>query len=201
MARSAGWVAFFLAAIFASASPCLAKAPATPPDSLANSPASWLDTDGWTLLLGSAYADTLDAPVPQVIHAAELALIADDWVLQHGHAGWQAADAGHRVVTGWKPIRNIIFRLLAGHSVARCFASVAAMRDGRTELTFQGGLAARRDLRHSAMRSVAERSYRNAVLVWQREVRDALAGAGRGTGSTRSGSWLHHSAVPHGATS
>ena len=99
----------------------------------------------------------------------------DDWVISNASSEWVGAYEGNRLVTEWKPIKNFIFRLLAGRSLARCFASVSPIEDGRTELTFQGGLAGRRDLRHSSMRGRAESSYRKAVESWQRKVRIALA--------------------------
>ena len=181
--------ALLCATVLLSASPCFASHLKTPPDSFADSPASWFDADGWKLLLGSPCSDTLDAPGYQVLQAAETALRDDDWILESGHAGWEAADAGRRVVTAWKPIHNFIFRLLAGRSVARCFASVTRIRDGRTQLTFQGGLAARHDLAHSAMRSLAERSYRSAVHDFQRDVRVALSHVGQQADATRPGLW------------
>jgi len=157
------------------ASPCLASRPKAPPDSLADSPDSWnTDTEDWKLLLGTAYLDTLDAPGNEVMLAAETALKNDNWVISTGSSEWVAAYGGSRLVTEWKPIRNLIFRLLAGRSVARCFASVAPTEDGRTELTFQGGLAGRRDLRHSSMRGRADKSYKKAVLSYQKKVRAAL---------------------------
>jgi hypothetical protein len=161
--------------LLACASPCLASGPKAPPDSLADSPDSWnADTEEWKLLLGIAYVDTLDAPCSEVLLAAETALKHDNWVISTGQSEWVGAYGGNRLVTEWKPIRNLIFRLLAGRSVARCFASVAPTEDGRTELTFQGGLAGRRDLRHSSMRGRADKSYRKAVLSYQKKVRAAL---------------------------
>ena len=169
-------ISISLFAILAGASTCLASGPTVPPDSLANTPLTWNDTDDWKLLLGTAYSDTLDAPENAVLQAAEAALKNDDWVISNATSEWSSQYGGSRFATEWKPIHNFLFRLLAGRSLARCFASVAATADGRTELTFQGGLAGRRDLRHSSMRGRAESSYRKAVLSWQHEVRAALAG-------------------------
>lgn len=168
-------IALFLAVLLVATSPCHASGPKAPPDTLANSPAEWNDTEDWKLLLGVAYVDTLDAPADEVLLAAETALKNDDWIVSTGASEWVAEYQENRLVTEWKPIRNFLFRLLAGRSLARCFASVAEADDGRTELTFQGGLAGRRDLRNSSMRGRAERSYKKAVLSWQRKVRVAMA--------------------------
>jgi len=175
-----------LPVFLAVAAPCLAAGPDAPPDSLADSPTAWIDTPDWKLLLGQPYVDTLDASGYAVLRAAETALHGDDWVLDTDATPGAGLADSSRLVTGWKPIHNIIFRLFAGRSVARCFASIAAMPDGRTELTFQGGLAARHDLQHNAMRAPAEHSYRSAVRKWQSEVREALARGGAAEQVSRS---------------
>jgi hypothetical protein len=175
MRSSARRSGILLLLLLPCATPAFAGGPKAPPDSLADSPNSWTDTEDWKFLLGTAYCDTLDAPRDAVIRAAEAAFRGDDWVLQADRMGWAAEERGERLVTDWKPIHNLIFRLFAGRSVARCFASVATTEDGRTELTFQGGLAARHDLQHNQMRGPAERSYRKAVTRWQGLVREAVA--------------------------
>ena len=172
MTRSRRGIAILLPALLLS--PCIAHAsgPKAPPDSLGRDLGGWNDTEDWKLFLGRAYADTLDAPDVDVILAAGEALQRKKWIID------TSDDTGNAYVTEWKPIKNFFFRLVAGKAVARCFASVTRIADGRTELTFRGGIASRRDLRNSSMRARAERSYESAVMNWQREVRAAISHAG-----------------------
>ena len=172
MARARRGITAILPTLLLAPALALASGHAAPPDSLGRDPSSWQETPDWKFLLGSSYSDTLDAPEPNVLAAAEEALEADDWRVDSQDS------SGSELVTEWKPIHNLVFRLFAGHSVARCYASVAPTPDGRTALTFQGGIASRHDLASSPMRGPAESSYRSAVAVWQEDVRTLLARSG-----------------------
>jgi hypothetical protein len=179
MARARRGITALLPTLLLAPSLALASTHVAPPDSLGRDPSAWSDTQDWKFLLGASYSDTLDAPEHNVLVAAEEALEEDDWSVD-------AQDSsGSELVTEWKPIHNLIFRLFAGHSVARCFATVASTPDGRTALTFQGGIASRRDLQANPMRGPAESSYRSAVAVWQHDVRSLLARSGSVAASAR----------------
>jgi hypothetical protein len=146
--------------------------PKTPPDSLGRVPETWLahGTRGdWKLVLGAASSDTLTTSCDVALSSAEEALKSDDWIIDPYDRSRGA------FATRWKPIRNVLFRLFAGGAMARCFVTVRPIRSDRTAITFQGGIASRRDLSHNAMRPLAERSYRAAVRVWIREVRQGVA--------------------------
>ena len=168
-----------LATLLLAPSLALASTHAAPPDSLGRDPSAWSDTPDWKFLLGEAYSDTLDAPEQTVLVAAEEALEADNWRVDTQES------SRSELVTEWKPIHNLVFRLFAGHSVARCYASVTATPNGRTALTFQGGIASRHDLSSSPMRGPAESSYRSAVAVWQEDVRTLLVRNGSVAASAR----------------
>jgi len=167
------WITLLLPTLLLAPCTALASGPKAPPDSVGRDLGGWNnDTADWKLYLGRSYSDTLDAPEIDVILAAGEALERKKWVID------SADENGYAYVTEWKPIRNFFFRLVAGKAVARCFAEVTRIPDGRTELTFRGGIASKRDLRSSSMRGRAERSYESAVVNWQREVRAAIAHAG-----------------------
>ena len=172
MARSLRWITLLLPSLLFTPCDAIASGPKAPPDSLGRDLGGWNDTEDWKLYLGRSYCDTLDAPDFDVILAAGAALERKKWVINNSD------EDGYAFVTEWKPIRNIFFRLAAGKALVRCFAYVTRIPDGRTELTFRGGIASRRDLRNSSMRARAERSYESAVANWQREVRAAIAHAG-----------------------
>lgn len=172
MARARRWSMAFLPTLLLAPSLALASHHQAPPDSLGRDPDAWFDTSDWKILLGTALPDTLDAPEHNVLRAAEEALEQDDWIID------APGNSGRELVTGWKPIHNFIFRLFAGRSLARCFASVTSMADGRTVLTFRGAIASRHDLHSSPMRGSAESSYRSAVAGFQHDVRAALARTG-----------------------
>ncbi|HET9950279.1 MAG TPA: hypothetical protein VFS09_00655 [Candidatus Eisenbacteria bacterium] len=172
MTRTGLGLTILLTALFVAPRGALASSPKAPPDSVGRSLGGWTDTEDWKLFLGRSYCDTLDAQGIDVILAAGAALERKKWVIS------TSDEEGYAYVTEWKPIRNFFFRLVAGKAVARCFASVTRLADGRTELTFRGGIASRRDLTHSSMRGRAERSYESAVVNWQKEVRAAIAHAG-----------------------
>jgi hypothetical protein len=172
MTHSRRWIAILLPVLLFAPRAALASGPKAPPDSVGRNLDCWNDTTDWKLYLGRSYCDTLDALDVDVILAAGAALERKKWVID------TADENGYAYVTEWKPIRNLFFRLVAGKAVARCFAYVTRIPDGRTELTFRGGIASKRDLRNSSMRGRAERSYESAVVNWQREVRAAVAHAG-----------------------
>ncbi|HLQ65724.1 MAG TPA: hypothetical protein VK123_00655 [Candidatus Limnocylindrales bacterium] len=118
--------------------------------------------------LGLAHRDTL-ATTPEIaLDAARTAIGNDHWIVA-------PEGTGGCIHTQWKPINNVIFRLFSGKAFARCFIQVAPLMSGGVEVTFQAGLATRRDIEHNPGKALAERSYASAVHVWQREVRKIVA--------------------------
>jgi hypothetical protein len=122
------------------------------------------------LHLGAARHDTLFAPLKRVLVAARAALEEDDWVVEPSRA------ADQRLRTRWKPIRNFIFRRLSGHAFGRCFVDLQPLPGDSVLVTFQAGLATRRDIEHSPVKAVADDSYATAARDWQLAVREILAG-------------------------
>jgi hypothetical protein len=154
-----------------------AKKPDLPPPSIGRNPETWASREGWHLRLGAPQRDTLGTSPGTALLAARTALEDDHWELD------LSRDGGRRLTTQWKAIRNFFFRIFSGKAFGRCFVSVRPLSDDQVEVTFQGGLATRRDLEHSPVKGLAERSYLSAARVWQREVRDLvmnrLSGHGR----------------------
>jgi len=105
--------------------------------------------------------------------AARAALEEDDWVVEPSRA------ADQRLRTRWKPIRNLIFRRLSGNAFGRCFVNMQPLPGDSVLVTFQAGLATRRDIEHSPVKALADDSYATAARDWQRAVRELLAGGPR----------------------
>ena len=112
--------------------------------------------------------DTLPAPQKATLLAARKALEDDNWVMEPSRA------PGGRLTTRWKPIRNVIFRLLTGKAFGRCFVNVQPLPGDSVLVTFQAGLATRRDIEKSPAKVLADDSYVTAARDWQREVRRLL---------------------------
>ena len=147
-----------------------AKKPVPPPASIGRDPQSWANGGGWYLRLGAPQRDTLATSPRLALLAARTALENDKWEIE------PSRDPDWRLTTSWKAIHNLFFRIFSGTGFGRCFVTVRPLREDRVVVTFQGGLATRRDLEHNPMRGPAERSYLSAARVWQREVRKLLAG-------------------------
>lgn len=147
----------------------IAKSPKLPPPSVGEDPQSWANRDGWYLRLGAPQRDTLSTSPSAALLAARAALENDRWELETTQEG------GQRLTTQWKVIHGFLFHLFSGTAFGRCFVSALPLSDDRVEVTFQGGLATRRDIEHNPMRGLAERSYLSAARVWQQEVRALLA--------------------------
>ena len=143
-----------------------------PPPMIGQIPCSRCEESNWHLHFGVTYRDTVAAPAQAVRAAAAAALENDRWVLE------PSGGTVPGLVTEWKPIRNIIFRMLSGKAFARVFVDVTPVSRTSSEIRFQGGLASHRDLEHNPSMGLAERSYASAVRVWQQDVRELIA---RGT--------------------
>ena len=102
--------------------------------------------------------------------AARAALEEDDWEVEPSRVGDQ------RLRTRWKPIRNFIFRRLSGDAFGRCFVDIQPLSGDSVLVTFQAGLATRRDIEHSPVKLLADNSYASAARDWQKAVRELLAG-------------------------
>ncbi|MGE5175961.1 MAG: hypothetical protein ACM3JJ_06245 [Hyphomicrobiales bacterium] len=124
---------------------------------------------GWIVSLAEPCRDTLDAPAPDVVQAAERCLEADDW-----HVDTRDRDRGD-LVTRWKELKHPLARILMGHVEARCAVAVRPIEDGRTMVVFQGAIASRETLEGNPAYRLAMKQYRNAAHGWQREVRGDLA--------------------------
>ena len=140
-----------------------------PPSSIGLVPCSRCEESDWHLHFGVTYRDTVAASPRAARAAAAAALENDRWILE-------PAGTAPGLLTQWKPIRNIFFRLLSGRAFARVFVDVTPLTQNRSEIRFQGGLASHRDMEHNPSMGFAERSYASAVRVWQQNVRDLIAG-------------------------
>lgn len=165
-----GLAAFSLFAAIAFPATSWAEEPVSPPHSFGRDPGKWASGKGWYLHLGAAQRDTLPTALRTAILAARAALEEDDWVVEPSRA------ADRQLITRWKPIKNFIFRRLAGDAFGRCFVDVQALPGDSVLVTFQAGLATRRDIEHSPVRVLADDSYATAARDWQRAVRELLAG-------------------------
>lgn len=145
-----------------------AKSPELPPPSIGRDPQSWGSRDGWHLRLGAAQRDTLSASSGTALLAARAALENDHWEVE------PAREGGPGLTTQWKAIHNIFFRLFSGKAFGRCFVLVRPLPNDRMEITFQGGLATRRDIERTPVSGSAERAYVSAARDWQREVRSLI---------------------------
>jgi len=139
-----------------------------PPPTLATNPEQRGDPGGWHLLFGHAYCDTVSAGKAQAVSASEEALRSDHWV-------FQANAANTHLLSDWKAIHHILFRLFSGKAFGRIFIDVTPLTGARSVIRFQGVLATRRDIEHNPARGWAERSYASAVRRWEAEVREDLA--------------------------
>lgn len=150
-----------------------AEQPDPPAPSIGRDARTWASGDGWFLHLGAAQHDTLAAPMKMALVAARAALEEDDWVVEPSRA------ADQQLRTRWKPIRNFIFRRLSGHAFGRCFVDMRPLPGDSVLVTFQAGLATRRDIEHSPVKILADDTYASAARDWQKAVREHLAGRPR----------------------
>lgn len=153
-----------------------AKSPDLPPPSIGSDPQSWASRNGWHLRLGAPQRDTLSASPSAALLAARVALENDHWEID------SSGEAGSELTTQWKAIHNIFFHLFSGKAFGRCFVSLRPLSNDRMEITFQGGVATRRNIEGTPMRSAAERAYVDATRVWQLEVRDLVESLWSGRG-------------------
>lgn len=149
------------------AAPARAHGSSQPPEYMGRDCASSVSEEDWHVRLGEAFRDTVDAPPSIASWAAMAALQSDKWV--------QDPTEVTRVLTEWKPIHHILFRLFSGKAFGRIFIDVRPIAGQRSEVQFQGVLATHRDIDHNPARFMAERSYASAVRQWQREVREWIA--------------------------
>lgn len=165
-------------ASIATPRPVWGKSSEAPPSSIGHDPRSWTSQDGWHLRLGIPMRDTLGTNSRVALLASRIALENDHWECERPQDG-----GGPHLTTHWKALHNLIVRLFTGRAFGRCFVFVRPLPGDQVEITFQGGLAARRDIEHTPIKGFAERSYRSAARDWQREVRalvtDRLSGSGR----------------------
>lgn len=146
-----------------------AAAPGSIPRPVGRDAEDWRSGDGWHLRLGTALRDTLDATAAEAFVAARRALEDDEWELE------SSREEFGELTTRWKTIHNFFFRLFAGAAYGRCMATVRALSLHSVEVTFQGGLATRRNIEHKPVNGLAARSYLSAARVWLREVRELAA--------------------------
>lgn len=157
--------AFSLFAAVAWPAAAWAKKPDPPPPSVGRDPSTWADGEGWHLHLGRAQRDTLATTLRTALLAARFAFEDDQWEFE------PSGKADHHLTTRWKPIHNFFFRLFSGKAFARCFVTVRPLPRDSVEVTFQGGLATRRDIEHNPAKGFAERAYIKAARDWYRDVR------------------------------
>ena len=162
--------AFSVFAACASPAAAWAKKPEAPPPSVGRDPGTWANAEGWHLHLGHAQRDTLATSPRTALLAARMAFEDDHWKFEPSER------TGGHLTTQWKPIRNFFFRLFSGKAFGRCFVTVRALPRGNVEVTFQGGLATRRDIEHNPAKGFAERAYAKAARDWQRDVRVLVDG-------------------------
>ena len=142
-----------------------AKSRDLPPASIGSDPRSWTSREGWHLRLGAPQRDTLSVSPGTALLAARTALEDDNWEVESSH------QARPGLTTQWKAIHNLFFRLFSGKAFGRCFVTLQPLSNDRLEITFQGGLATRRNIEHTPVKGAAEHAYVSAARVWQREVR------------------------------
>jgi len=173
--------AFSLFAAVACPATLWAKKPDPPPPSVGRDPRTWANGQGWHLRIGHAQRDTLATSLRTALLAARFALEDDHWEVEPSRR------ASRHLTTQWKPIHNFIFRLFSGKAFGRCFVAVRPLPRDRVEVTFQAGLATRRDIEHNPAKGFAERSYAKAARDWQRDVRVLVADrlSGRRLGDER----------------
>ena len=157
--------AFSLFAAVACPSAAWAKKSEPPLPSVGRDPRAWANGGGWHLRLGRAQPETLATSLRTALLAARLALEDDHWVLE------PSPKADCQLTTRWKPIHNFFFRLFSGKAFGRCFVTVQPLPRDRVEVTFQAGLATRRDIEHNPAKGFAERAYVTAARNWHRDVR------------------------------
>lgn len=157
--------------VLGSIQPGRAKANASePPSSFCRDPRVPVDESEWHLHVGRAYRDTVSASAPAARVAAMAALSNDHWDLE-------PSGAVLRLLTTWKPIHHLIFRMFSGKAFGRVFVEVRPLASRRSEIRFQGVLASHRDIEHNPAKGWAEHAYAVAVRNWQQEVRDEIARA------------------------
>lgn len=161
--------AFSLFAAVACPAAAWAKKPDPPPPSVGRDPRGWANGGGWHLHLGRAHRDTLATSLRTALLASRLALEDDHWQLE------PPRQEDSHLTTQWKPIHNFFFRLFSGKAFGRCFVAVRSLPRDSVEVTFQAGLATRRDIEHNPAKGFAERAYATAARNWQRDVRILLA--------------------------
>jgi len=173
--------AFSLFAAVACPAAAWAKRTEPPPPSVGRDPSTWANGQGWHLRLGRAQRDTLATTLRTALLAARLALEDDHWELE------PSTKATSHLTTRWKPIHNFFFRLFSGKAFGRCFVAVRSLPRDSVEVTFQAGLATRRDIEHNPARGFAERAYVKAARDYHRDVRILVDGrlSGRATGDGR----------------
>ena len=159
-------------ALLATAIPPASAHGTLPPSTLATDPDQPGDLGVWHLIVGAAYRDTVSVETAAALVASAAALQGDDWVLE--------PVATSHILTTWKPIHHVLFRLFSGAAFERVVVDVRPLSSAQSEIRFQGVLASRRDLEHNPARGWAERAYEAAVHVWQGEVRDGIARQGGG---------------------
>ena len=161
--------AFSLFAAVACPTAAWAKRHDPPPPSVGRDPRSWANGEGWHLHLGHAVRDTLATSLKTALLAARFAFEDDQWELE------PSGKVDRCLTTRWKPIHNFFFRLFSGKAFGRCFVAVRPLPQDNVEVTFQGGLATRRDIEHNPAKGFAERAYAKAARDWQRDVRILVA--------------------------
>lgn len=154
--------------LFAIAVPVTGAAHSLPPPaSLAMDPGQPGDPDGWHLLIGQAFVDTVTSNAADAILASNAALQNDHWELKP-----EGTDT--HLLSEWKPIHHVLFRLFTGRAFGRILVDVTPVSATLCQLRFQGVLATSRDLEHNPARGWAEQAYAHAAHSWQAEVRDDI---------------------------
>jgi hypothetical protein len=120
------------------------------------------------VFLAGANRDTLPYDWRDAYPVAVAALEHDNWTIQ------RADTAEGRIVTRWKPLQHVLARLLLGQVMARCVVDLKPLRDGRSVLTIQGGLASDQDLAASSGYGAAQAIYHGAAGRWADRVRREL---------------------------
>lgn len=156
--------------ILGSISPGTVLARASTPPSSFGRDGRAADQTEWHLHIGQAFRDTVSANAPAARVAAMAALADDHWELE-------PSGAVLHLLTQWKPIHHLLFRMFSGKAFGRVFVDVKPLPRHRSEIRFQGMLATHRDIEHNPAKGWAEHAYASAVRVWQQEVRDELARA------------------------
>lgn len=139
-----------------------------PPPSLASDPLATTDAPEWHLLFGQAYLDTVTASTAAARIASVAALESDHWEME-------PSGALAHLISQWKPVHHLIFRMFSGKAFGRVLIDVKPLSGRRAQIRFQGVLASHRDIEHNPARGWAEHAYASAVRVWQKEMHDDLA--------------------------